>query len=184
MEKIKFIENPKHIFECFYPPITLEDDIWYLHPTLPVYANSMGRLMITDPEYRLSRNFYLVTRPFDLPKIHIYKGVERIASYKSAASIIFEAYNDRPAEGHIYRMNLNPYDARADNLMDRGCFSKKEGNEYNVRMTKFIDRSAEEMLRKEKDNPGFYNDGFWVKVAMPNRIMKRYHLKKEQLKTE
>ena len=125
----QFIENPKHFFECFYPP-TPEEFIWKQHPSYELlWANNAGYLEWRDPDWDIAkgnltqrRGSYSTTlvRSSEISGAKNYRwGQGRLPKVRFASwgRLVFEAFNGHAPKGkRILRINHNIYDDRPTNF--------------------------------------------------------------------
>ena len=125
----QFIENPKHFFECFYPP-TPDEFIWKQHPVYPeLWANNAGYLEWRDGIWEIVKgnivdkrgsHYSQIVRTKDEKGNFVPKessSYTRKSRFSSWGRLVYECFmGEAPKGKRILRINHNIFDDRPTNF--------------------------------------------------------------------
>lgn len=199
---MKFIENPKHLFECVTPPPP--DEIReYEHPDLPIKCDDLGVFYFNFPHeinpewliYADGLDRITVNKNYDvhLSKLEwqrIWKGKKfhgkaSTISLGNRTALMYECFtHNLIGSTHINHFNHNPWDCRKENL-----FSHHEvPTEYphRVEWTKeramFLNETTKEINKRIiKYHSRGCDPLKWLElIKLPNLYMQHWKKHKEE----
>jgi len=168
--------NPEHLFECFYPrlPETLE---FKKHYKYPILISKEGICQI-DPDSDYTLAHYKTSSKLDYPN-NIIKaigliqksGVDKWKKAKRLAidKLIYETFFGIGEKFTVMlKLNYNPYDSRACNLIPGNSLTNDERVAYKKGQEIFISNTVNEMIKREKTLPPDINLGeYWERLGIP-----------------
>ena len=161
----KFIENPQHIFECYYPP-SPEKIEFFPHPVYPIGSYTNGIMEVTVEGWNLcvsnSRGYVTVSPGWEKTEheefYSYFPGSSRDRQgqvrLRTETILVFECYNGTELEKYdrVLLRNHNPYDLRTENLTTADLLVKEGNyNQYLESAKAFKDLSHELLDEKAKE---------------------------------
>lgn len=195
---MKFVENPRHIFECTTPPPP-EEFKYYRHPTHPLYCDSLGILYLDNPEWEISfttKGAVNVSKMYDRTttqeEFMAAFGADKTVGASKAITIgprervVYECYYQRVADKeHVSYFNHNPWDLRKQNLFTTYELPSKYPFRYEWKKDRlaFLDESAKEINKRVlKLHAIGYNPYTYLNIMLrlPNLVIVHWKKNKER----
>jgi hypothetical protein len=161
----EFIQNPRHIFECYYPPAPEEIE-FFQHPVYPIGSYSHGLMEMLHDTWNLSVSSnrahihvslgWSKTPVEDLKRAFpdANKGSDRNSlRLRGLLPVLYECYfqTDVPRRERIILKNFNPYDLRKENMTTLSqVIAEGKHEEYLEKKHDFTELSVEEMNNKAR----------------------------------
>jgi hypothetical protein len=199
---MKFVENPRHIFECTTPPHPGEI-IHYRHPTYPLYCDNLGILYLDNENWEISfstKGTVNVSKMYDKTttqeKFMAVFGADKTVGASKAIAIgprervVYECYYQRVADKeHVNYVNHNPWDLRKENLFTTYEVPAKYHyrHEWKKDRLAFLDESAKQINKRiVKLHAIGYNPYEYLRIMLrlPNLVITHWNKHKEKFGLE
>lgn len=189
----KFVENPKHLFECFTPP-TPQEIVWVQHPIWDfIWASNAGYIECRDGyntiikgsviDHRGDTYTYMAKAEENCEgRFIVHGGPKHPKRYPSWGRLVLESFRGYQDKGkRMMRKNYNPYDYRIENL----CYYHEHPDPkswYNGYL-KFMDNTMKQMQLREELFPEDENvmDYFINILFIPYEFTREYEKYRKKL---
>lgn len=186
IKHFRFIENPKHLFECYTPP-TPEVIVWKQHPVWDfLYAANAGYVECRDGYNALVKGSLIDSRGNTYSymakaeencegRYIVHGGPKHPKRYPSWDRLILECFRGYQHKGkRMMHLNYNPYDNSIDNL----CYYHEHPDPkgwYNGYLT-FMENTMKQMHLREQLLPENYDvmDYFTNVLFIPHEFTREY----------
>jgi hypothetical protein len=193
IKHFRFIENPKHLFECYTPP-TPDEIVWKQHPVFEhLWASNAGFVECRDDYNVLVRGSLSDARGETYSYIAkaeencegrflIRGGPKHPKRYPGWQRLILECFQGvQHKNKRLMRLNHNPWDNRPENLAYYFELDSFKG--WLDSQQQFIDNTNQQLLMREQLLPDDMNmeEYFSDVLFIPHEFMHYYRKFKKKL---